>query len=102
MQFSGNRCHGDLEPLFYSKNCHSKNFGIRDLRQANLPHATKDLSPSPPRAVATSPSSPQRRVASPPLSPSKPSPPPSTSGRPGPLFPSLTINRKNTGLFGHP
>jgi hypothetical protein len=80
--------------FFYSKNCHSKNFGTRDLRQANLPHTSKDLSPSPPRAAA----SPQRRVVSPPPSPSKPSPPPSASGRP--LFPSLTINRKDTGAFG--
>ncbi|KAI0277870.1 hypothetical protein BGY98DRAFT_1089761 [Russula aff. rugulosa BPL654] len=31
-------------------NCHSRNFGTRDLRQANLPHTPKDLSPSPPRA----------------------------------------------------
>jgi hypothetical protein len=37
---------------------------------------------------------------SPPSSPSKPSPPPSASGRP--LFPSLTINRKDTGAFGDP
>jgi hypothetical protein len=84
--------------VFYSKNCHSKNFGTRDLRQANLPHTPKDLSPSPPRAAATSPTSPQRRVVSPPPSPSKPSPPPSASSRP--LFPSLTINRKDTGAFG--
>jgi hypothetical protein len=48
--------------FFYSKNCHSKNFGTRDLRQANLPHTPKDLSPSPPRATATSPTSPLRRV----------------------------------------
>lgn len=86
--------------FFYSKNCHSKNFGTRDLRQANLPHTPKDISLSPPRAAATSPTSPQPRprVASPPSSPSKPSPPPSASGRP--LFPSLTINRKDTGAFG--
>ena len=82
----------------YSKNCHSKNFGTRDLRQANLPHTPKDLSPSPPRATATSPTSPLRRVVTPPSSPSKPSAPPSASGRP--LFPSLTINRKDTGAFG--
>lgn len=86
--------------FFYSKNCHSKNFGTRDLRQANLPHTPKDLSPSPPRAAATSPTSRQLRVVSPPSSPSKPSPPPSASGRP--LFPSLTINRKDTGAFGDP
>jgi hypothetical protein len=84
--------------FFYSKNCHSKNFGTRDLRQANLPHTPKDLSPSPPRATATSPTSPLRRVLTPPPSPSKPSAPPSASGRP--LFPSLTINRKDTGAFG--
>jgi hypothetical protein len=89
-----------LTTFFYSKNCHSKNFGTRDLRQANLPHTPKDLSPSPPRATATSPTLPQRRVVSPPSSPSKPSPPPSASGRP--LFPSLTINRKDTGAFGDP
>jgi hypothetical protein len=86
--------------FFHSKNCHSKNFGTRDLRQANLPHTPKDLSPSPPRAAATSPTSRQLRAVSPPSSPPKPSPPPSASGRP--LFPSLTINRKDTGIFGDP
>ncbi|KAN0118173.1 hypothetical protein V8E52_005434 [Russula decolorans] len=86
------------DELPYCKNCHSKNFGTRDLRQANLPHTPKDLSPSPPRATATSPTSPLRRVLTPPPSPSKPSAPPSASGRP--LFPSLTINRKDTGAFG--
>ena len=79
-----------FDHVFYSKNCHSKNFGTRDLRQANLP--------SPPRAAETSPTSPQRRVTSPPSSPSKPSPAPFMSGRP--LFPSLAINRKDTGAFG--
>ena len=87
--------------FFHSKNCHSKNFGTRDLRQANLPHTPKDLSPSPPRAAATSPTSRQLRAVSPPSSPSKPSPPSSASGG-RPLFPSLTINRKDTGAFGDP
>ena len=84
----------------YSKNCHSKNFGTRDLRQANLLHTTEDLPLTPSRTGATSPSSPQHRVASPPLSPSKYSPPSSASGRSGPLFLSTTVGRKDTGIFG--
>ena len=96
--FSDNDAMVKFNHFFYSKNCHSKNFGTRDLRQANLPHTPKDLSPSPPRAAVTSRTSPQLSVVSPPSSPSKSSPPPSASGRP--LFPSLTINRKDTGAFG--
>ncbi|KAI0297915.1 hypothetical protein BC826DRAFT_1123942 [Russula brevipes] len=76
--------------LFYSKNCHSRNFGTRDLRQANLPHAAVGLSLTPTRAAGTAPSSPQGRVASPPLAYSKSSPPPPSLGRPSPLFASAT------------
>jgi hypothetical protein len=86
--------------LPYSKNCHSKNFGTRDLRQANLLHTTDDLSLTPTRTGATSPPSPQYRVASPPLSPSKTSPPSLASGRSSPLFPTMTVGRKDTGIFG--
>ncbi|KAI9455406.1 hypothetical protein F5148DRAFT_391953 [Russula earlei] len=83
----------------YCKNCHSKNFGTRDLRQANLPHTTELLSPSLTlRSTVTSPLTPQQRVASPPLSPSKPSPPSSAPGRPGRLF--TTLSRKDIGMFG--
>ncbi|KAH9996139.1 hypothetical protein BJV74DRAFT_769233 [Russula compacta] len=81
----------------HSKNCHSKNFGTRDLRQANLPHAAQDMSLTPSRTGATSPSSALRRVASPPLSPSKHSPP-SSSARSGPFFSSTTVGRKDTGV----
>jgi hypothetical protein len=86
--------------LFYSKNCHSRNFGTRDLRQANLPHAAVGLSLSPTRAAGTAPSSPQGRVASPPLASSKSSPPPSALGRPSPLFASATVGRKDAGALG--
>jgi hypothetical protein len=85
--------------LFYSKNCHSRNFGTRDLRQANLPHAA-DLSLTPTRAAGTAPSSPQGRVASPPLASSKSSPPPSFLGRPSPLFASATVGRRDAGALG--
>jgi hypothetical protein len=88
------------DELPYCKNCHSKNFGIRDLRQANLPHSTRDLSLSPTRVAVTSPPSPLRRVASPPSSPLKSSPPSPASGRSGPLLPSTTIGRKDMGIFG--
>jgi len=88
-----------LTPLS-SKNCHRKNFGTRDLRQANLPHASDVLSLTPTRAKEGSPPSPEHRVESPPLSPSKPSPPSSAApGRPGPLFSSTTFGRKDTGAF---
>ncbi|KAI0255490.1 hypothetical protein BJV78DRAFT_1119279 [Lactifluus subvellereus] len=84
----------DEEP--YCKNCHSKNFGTRDLRQANLPHNVGDASLSPSRAAGTSPSSPppQRRVASPPLLS------PQASGRNDPLFPPTPVGRKDTVTFG--
>jgi len=84
----------------HSKNCHSKNFGTRDLRQANVLDTTEDLSLTPTRTGRTSPPSPQQRVETPPLSPSKPSPPPSASARSGPLFLSTTLGRKDTGMFG--
>jgi hypothetical protein len=50
----------------------------------------------------TSPPSPLRRVESPPSSPSKPSPlsPVSGGASAGPSFPSTTIRRKDTGVFG--
>jgi hypothetical protein len=98
--------------LLHSKNCHSKNFGTRDLRQANLIDTSVDLSltPSPGRTSPssphgrtgrTSPPSPYNRVSSPTLSsPSKNSPPPYTSGRSGPLFSPTTVGRKDTGIFG--
>ena len=79
----------------HSKNCHSKNFGTRDLRQANLPHQAADPSLSPSRATETSLSPSQRPVASPPSSPSL-TPPPQTSARRGALF-TATIGRKDTG-----
>ncbi|KAH9976745.1 hypothetical protein BGW80DRAFT_1436089 [Lactifluus volemus] len=82
----------DEEP--YCKNCHSKNFGTRDLRQANLPHNTGDLSLSPPRSAGASPSTPQRRIASPPLLS------PQTSGRNAPLFSPSPLARKDAGIFG--
>ena len=88
-----------LTPL-HSKNCHSKNFGTRDLRQANLRDAADGLSLSPSRTVGSPPPSPQHRVSSPPSSPSKHSPPPSATGRSGPLFASPTVGRKDTGMFG--
>ena len=78
----------------HSKNCHSKNFGTRDLRQANLPHQAADPALSPSRATETSPSSSQRPVASPPSSPNL-TPPPQTSTRKGTLF--TPIGRKDTG-----
>ncbi|KAH9056810.1 LIM-domain-containing protein [Lactarius vividus] len=77
----------------YCKNCHSKMFGTRDLRQANLPHRPVDPSVSPTLATETSPSPTQRPRASPPLSPL--TPPPQTSTRKGTLFP-MTIGRKDT------
>ena len=76
----------------HSKTCHSKNFGTRDLRQANLPQAA-DVSRSPSRTYQQSPS--QRPAASPPLSPSL-TPPPQTSTREVTLFASA-IGRKDTG-----
>ena len=88
-----------LTPL-HSKNCHSKNFGTRDLRQANLLDAADGLSLSPSRTAGSPPPSPQNRVSSPPSSPSKHSPPPSASARSGPLFSSPTVGRKDTGMFG--
>lgn len=81
----------------YCKNCHSKNFGTRDLRQANLPQAG-DLSLSPSRATRTYQSPSQRPAASPPLSPSV-TPPPQTPARKGTLF-ATPIGRKDTGNFG--
>jgi hypothetical protein len=81
----------------HSKNCHSKNFGTRDLRQANLPQAG-DLSLSPSRATRTYQSPSQRPAASPPLSPSV-TPPPQTPARKGTLF-ATPIGRKDTGNFG--
>ncbi|KAH9029265.1 hypothetical protein EDB85DRAFT_2074489 [Lactarius pseudohatsudake] len=44
------------------ENCHSKMFGTRDLRQANLPHHAVDPSVSPSLATETSPSSTQRTL----------------------------------------
>ncbi|KAG9311030.1 hypothetical protein JVU11DRAFT_8927 [Chiua virens] len=43
----------DQEP--YCKNCHIRNFGTRDLRQANLPDRDDVLSPSTPSSPARSP-----------------------------------------------
>lgn len=83
----------------YCKNCHSKMFGTRDLRQANLPHHAADpsVSASPSPANETSSSPPQRPIASPPLPP-RFTPPPQTSIRKGTLFP-ITVGRKDTGIF---
>lgn len=82
--------HVGILTASYSKNCHSKMFGTRDLRQANLPHHAAGPSPS------VSPSStPQRPLASPPSSPSL-TPPPQTSAGKGTLFP-MTVGRKDTG-----
>ncbi|KDQ54477.1 hypothetical protein JAAARDRAFT_38149 [Jaapia argillacea MUCL 33604] len=53
---SGSLVEHDQEP--YCKNCHSKVFGTRDLRQANLPHRDE-----------VEPSSPSRQKFSPPVSP---------------------------------
>ncbi|GLB44111.1 putative protein with zinc-binding domain present in Lin-11, Isl-1, Mec-3 [Lyophyllum shimeji] len=57
----------DQEP--YCKPCHVRNFGTRDLRQANLPH--RDITPPPLSRRSTSPLratlSTPTRVASPPL-----------------------------------
>ena len=78
----------------HSKTCHSKNFGTRDLRQANLPQAA-DLSLSPSRATRTYQSPSQRPAASPPLTPSL-TPPPQTSTREVTLF-AAAIGRKDTG-----
>jgi hypothetical protein len=82
----------------HSKNCHSKNFGTRDLRQANLPHYAADPSLSPSRATETSPTPIQRPIASPSLSP-RITPPPETSTRNGTLF-ATPVGRKDTGNFG--
>jgi len=82
----------------YCKNCHSKNFGTRDLRQANLPHHTADPTRSPSRVTETSPSQTQRPVASPSLSP-RITPPSETSTRKGTLF-TTPVSRKDTGNFG--
>ncbi|KAI0299003.1 hypothetical protein B0F90DRAFT_1912426 [Multifurca ochricompacta] len=74
----------DEEP--YCKNCHSKNFGTRDLRQANLPHKAGDPTLSPSRATGPSTSSPQNPVTSPAILPSGPFPPPQAMRRKGPFF----------------
>lgn len=54
----------------YSKNCHIKNFGTKDLRHANLPNRDQVMGLSPP----TSPSREARGLDSPPSSPSRPTP----------------------------
>lgn len=56
--------------LAYSKNCHVKNFGTKDLRQANLPNRDQVIGLSPP----TSPHRDVRVLESPPSSPSRPRP----------------------------
>lgn len=87
---------------FHSKNCHSKNFGTRDLRQANLPHRV-DLTPlsptrtgislpsdstamppessSPRRYTAEAPTYSRRSAASPPPLPGRRITQPATVGR---------------------
>ncbi|KAF8259690.1 hypothetical protein EI94DRAFT_1750877 [Lactarius quietus] len=86
----------EAEP--YCKNCHSKNFGTRDLRSANLPHQAADPSLSPSRATESSSSPPPRPAVTPPLSRSLT--PPQTSTRKGTLF-ATPIGRKDTGnVFG--
>ena len=54
--------------LAYSKNCHIKNFGTKDLRQANLPDRDQVTGLSPP----TSPRRNARGLDSPPSSPPRP------------------------------
>lgn len=54
--------------LAYSKNCHIKNFGTKDLRQANLPNRDQVMGLSPP----TSPCRETRGLDSPPSSPLRP------------------------------
>ncbi|KAF9649680.1 LIM-domain-containing protein [Thelephora ganbajun] len=54
----------------YSKNCHIKNFGTKDLRHANLPNRDQVMGLSPP----TSPRRDTRGLDSPPSSPSLPTP----------------------------
>ncbi|KAI0043685.1 LIM-domain-containing protein [Auriscalpium vulgare] len=92
----------DQEP--YCKNCHSKYFGTRDLRQANLPHRSDVGRLTPTRTGLSSPSSPDLsppravNTNSPPPARNNTSPPPS---RPlgGPLFSHSTVGRQNTGAF---
>ncbi|KAI0063293.1 LIM-domain-containing protein [Artomyces pyxidatus] len=81
----------DQEP--YCKNCHSKFFGTRDLRQANLPHradSTPSTPLSPTRTGVSLPSSPD----SPPSQPTAAPPLPARK-----LFPAATIGRQHTGTF---
>ncbi|KAA1474074.1 LIM-domain-containing protein [Dentipellis sp. KUC8613] len=96
----------DQEP--YCKNCHSKRFGTRDLRQANLPHRP-DLAPLSPTRTGTSfasptsptrggayfpnPTSPTRSVDTP--SRTTTSPPPLPNRKP--VFATATLGRANTG-----
>jgi len=54
----------------YSKNCHIKNFGTKDLRHANLPNRDQAVGLSPP----TSPRRDTRGLNSLPTSPSRPTP----------------------------
>lgn len=54
----------------YSKNCHLKNFGTKDLRHANLPNRDQVMGLSPP----TSPRRNTRGLDSPPFSPPRPAP----------------------------
>lgn len=56
--------------LGYSKNCHIKNFGTKDLRHANLPNRDQVMGLSPP----TSPHRNTRVLESSPSSPSRPTP----------------------------
>lgn len=56
--------------LAYSKNCHIKNFGTKDLRHANLPNRDQVMGLSPP----TSPHTDTRVLDSPPSFPSRPTP----------------------------
>ncbi|OCH91355.1 LIM-domain-containing protein [Obba rivulosa] len=74
----------DQEP--YCKICHVKNFGTRDLRQANLPHRDSISSSSPPSSPSRADTFTSHRAAS----------PPARTG-PAPNPPPLPVRRQMTG-----
>ncbi|KZP30114.1 LIM-domain-containing protein [Athelia psychrophila] len=104
----------DQQP--YCKSCHVKNFGTRDLRQANLPHRPDpdDEAPTPISPPPTPNRFPPNRIPSSPPAPAQRAPSPvrtnrtgTRAGRPSPspilrpnraLSPTATtfLNRRNT------
>ncbi|KAF8885667.1 hypothetical protein BD779DRAFT_1733045 [Infundibulicybe gibba] len=53
------------QQVVFSKSCHVKNFGTRDLRQANLPYKEASSTPSSPTSPTAFPPSPKKSANSP-------------------------------------